>query len=799
MPPDPPQLLPCPPPRQTGPVPTEDDLEPGVRAILGTPAAEGAGLVDQPACCADPRVTAQLTDDRPVEQVLPWRIDNAEKGHVLVVPGGPSGLIGGLLSQVHPPQSFSHVAIMTRDRVELRHVTFSEERLRRFPHRAGTEGDPGLGIPLPFVPALNDAPTDGFQELPLRHGWPGTITQTVERAYMASHERPTVTDADGKDAPDPAWAEYDPHSGRAYFIDAITLTPAWLPVDQPDGTRRMDIVWPLVVKPCQQWETDRVRDALDRVADAARALRGHYRFYAYTRAEIGLDDTYNGVVTLETTVPDTASPCTGRRLEVPTPSTRAMVCSSFVWLAVQAANTRAAVSTPPAPRIILDGRPDRKHRDDDRAGCPSSFVRHPLTDEINPSTRDGLYFYRPQERLDAAKWLYDRLRNDVLDEIADATDLNAQLDQLIGTDGPAHSVWSLLKLLSVFTVPQAALLLGISSELLSRLVVILTDMPSDVANQMCNALANDDCQWTAKDSDQWTSPGEGYTVSPDDIVNFWAPPTYEDDQVVHGLYGSNDRIRLKPPEWTDTAPPPSAWTLSLGSCAVYGTVTFQGQSVAHARVRIGSQKLRTGQGGTYSREGLPEGLYWAEATYRHPVSGLWLTAPGRPVRLPLGGAVQLDFELHEPPDSRREVVIGAHMDLVNRYAIGTDWWDHPDVQPEVVYLGLDYFPPDNPAFAQQREHSLRRTIGAQRRVDDWGNAEYSCDLEIQADRSIRVTCRARLKADDDDPWQQTDTFDVPPKANEAERGYVHIVDLVRSPGAWPVRAHIELTIHNNRA
>jgi hypothetical protein len=88
---------------------------------------------------------------------------------------------------------------------------------------------------------------------------------------------------------------------------------------------------------------------------------------------------------------------------------------------------------------------------------------------------------------------------------------------------------------------------------------------------------------------------------------------------------------------------------------------------------------------------------------------------------------------------------------------------------------------------------------AQRRVDDWGDVGYSCTMKIRPDKSIRVTCRARLKKNDDDEWRQTDTFDVPPKATESDPGCVHVIDVVRSPGAWPVRAHIEVTIHNDQA
>jgi hypothetical protein len=62
----------------------------------------------------------------------------------------------------------------------------------------------------------------------------------------------------------------------------------------------------------------------------------------------------------------------------------------------------------------------------------------------------------------------------------------------------------------------------------------------------------------------------------------------------------------------------------------------------------------------------------------------------------------------------------------------------------------------------------------------------------------RSSSRARLRQSEDDDWQHEDTFFVPPKNIESDASYVHIIDLVRSEHAWPVRAHIELTIDNNR-
>jgi len=150
------------------------------------------------------------------------------------------------------------------------------------------------------------------------------------------------------------------------------------------------------------------------------------------------------------------------------------------------------------------------------------------------------------------------------------------------------------------------------------------------------------------------------------------------------------------------------------------------------------------------------------------------------------------------PDTRREVLIKGHMDLVNRYAIGKDWWDHPKFARGPSYLGLDYWPP-TPEFKAQREASLKHKVSVPKQVDDWGQAELECELEIRPDRSIHVAWRARLKEDDDDPWQKSGTVDVPPRQQPTDPAPRVVLDLVRSEMAWPVRAHIEFEILNDRA
>jgi hypothetical protein len=56
-----------------------------------------------------------------------------------------------------------------------------------------------------------------------------------------------------------------------------------------------------------------------------------------------------------------------------------------------------------------------------------------------------------------------------------------------------------------------------------------------------------------------------------------------------------------------------------------------------------------------------------------------------------------------------------------------------------------------------------------------------------------------LRQIEDDPWHFMEDTIVPPKVDNSEPGLPFTFDLVRSEMAWPVRAHVELIVHNNRA
>ncbi len=257
---------------------------------------------------------------------VPGRVLNAKKGDCLLDPGGP-GLVGQLLRQVTPAQFYSHCGIMTKNHIEVTHSTGSDDWLKD--HLAGS--------------FLGHKGTDGFDPTALKYLWPGTVTQTIDNAYYGE------------------WMT-SPDTGP-YRISDFSFAP-----DLSDSST---IIYPIVVKPNPFDETSAIRGKLHTIAEAALGIKGHYRFYCYTKPEISLGP--EGV----------AGPDSGWAQ-----GTTATTCSSFIWLAAQHANVN--LESPNKITSVGDLEPT------DVIGGAA----------VDGSTLDGLYFYTAEERQKAAKWLF---------------------------------------------------------------------------------------------------------------------------------------------------------------------------------------------------------------------------------------------------------------------------------------------------------------------------------------------------------------------------------------------------------
>ncbi|KAI4166121.1 MAG: hypothetical protein LQ342_000007 [Letrouitia transgressa] len=277
---------------------------------------------------------------------IPARIVNAFKGDAILSPAG-NGLIGGLLRQVSPPQAYSHSGIMTKDYYEIRHSTASEARMED--HLAGS--------------IFGAGGTDGIDPETLKYAWPGTITQTVQAAFNGENIR-------------------EPGTTKEYRLGSFEYRSR---LDQ-----NLKLAPALVVKPdpFREAQIPSARATLHKVADAAKAVAGHYRFYAYTDASISSGQTsYNA--------PDRGASWWASKT-IPT------VCSSFIWAAAKAVQS---------PRIELEGagritKPEELEPADVAADA-----------QVDGETIDGLYTYNAEERRTAAEWLYSYMYNLASDRV----------------------------------------------------------------------------------------------------------------------------------------------------------------------------------------------------------------------------------------------------------------------------------------------------------------------------------------------------------------------------------------------
>lgn len=284
---------------------------------------------------------------------VPARILNGKKGDVILLPGGPLGFIGGLLQHLTPAQQFSHCGIMSGNFYKLRHATASEDWL--YDNLVGRT----------FL-SPDDVGTDGFSPESIKYIWPGTVDQTVDEAFHGSFFK--YTSADGR-------------KEKVYPIHAFSQEPSFFL-----NTRQ--VVFPQVLKPDPLLEGDaaftHLRPTLAEVAERAKAIRGHYRFFCYSNGAISIWD-------------DTAHRAPDRGASWWASGTRPMVCSTLVHAAIQDVQDK---------KIRMEGRGAFVEPSDLEKSAPPNTKAPDKDALIDPLTRDGLYLYTEEERREAAKFVY---------------------------------------------------------------------------------------------------------------------------------------------------------------------------------------------------------------------------------------------------------------------------------------------------------------------------------------------------------------------------------------------------------
>ena len=474
---------------------------------------------------------------------VPGHVTNASKGDLMMSPGSFDGHIGALLAALDPPQHYTHCGIFVDDGYHVRHVTM----MRKF----------GSGDEIFYRGSIlgQPAPTSGFDDDAVRFGWPGTITQSVEEAWVSDRLDHDVNERKAALLLPPAQADaaieqmrkYDPVTKKPRTINALSFDP--VTVQAPDPARPgqvRDETYPaLVVHPCYQAELALpwVRDRLHDVADAALTLAGHYRFYAYSDASIAFDAKYDGPPMLESEVSD--GRCNNK---IPVTSTKAMMCSSFIWTALRHAALTAS--------MVVDDERDRP---------PSPWPCQPLIraprggdlttmqGQINGVFANGLYEWPEAERLKAGQALYDKITKDVSDTVAGQKSLVLKSLALSPQVQPFVAAF----LDAIIATPIGSLAaLGLSAGQLNALRQ-LGNLPDTVATQILNSFANDNAS-----SASWKQPGNGRTAGPDSIIWSWDEPREDDTHTARCLWGDNDSLNYAPP--TKSLLPSLWWEVSEG-------------------------------------------------------------------------------------------------------------------------------------------------------------------------------------------------------------------------------------------
>ena len=717
-------------------------------------------------CPPDPDFACSYTGEEVT--VVNAYVANAYKGNLVLSPGGAGGTIGGLLHSLSPPQHYSHMGIMAGDFDLVRHCTDSEERLNAKEYFKGSV----FGQP---------APKDGLDHDHVRYGWPGTVTQSVEQAFMADryggHGAKVPSSAQGytgADLPDNESSQTPPST---YTINALSFDPV-----SEDGGKTFFPA--LVVKPCPVLESGPVREALESIADKVLQIYAHYRFYAYTDGSIGDNHSFGGppnplsLVSLPPWDPvankwmDWSGAWVNEPSSWVTNPTVPAVCSSFVWEAVNQVNQDTLKEG--GPRILLDveqgtGEPLGGAQGRCVRAVPPDFAG----DIVDKATLDGLYLYPEVMRKIAANWLHDQITEQVYESfqgsvpsfVSTALDLVGRGAFIAAASVGAAAVISLL----------APLVVGgsVGVVLADQLIEALYDMPEDIANQLCNAFAFDcingfpgdshcvDARGNEIkdiDSSNWgdapgVGPGDGRAVSPDNIHMFWDPPISADSDLIKGIYGYNQPVALCVGVFKQ---PICVLVPSKGTTFITGHVKHNGNNVNGAYVKAGCEHdITHGREANFSIRARAGARYKVIARYEDPTTGNILYGEKDTGKKPLNpGAFNIgDICITDPPESQRWVVVQGSVRVDDVHLTGADHDENDFKRTLYVQAGVPVF--DESACGWTYENDPN---GPQR-LEDWAsvgagtgdsNAELDVDVKIDpADLSVDVTLTGKLNPGDE--------------------------------------------------
>jgi hypothetical protein len=158
----------------------------------------------------------------------------------------------------------------------------------------------------------------------------------------------------------------------------------------------------------------------------------------------------------------------------------------------------------------------------------------------------------------------------------------------------------------------------LASSLVSGLPRAMIDnVAKQIANQIVNTFVSDNASAQSASSEAWLSPSTGDAVSPADIL-FW-------DSLPQGLYGYSAPARFRP-KYIKVIPV-HRWHTLQGTASLSGTVTYRGNPVAGATVKLFKDKVAvTDARGKFSLTSVPVGSYELEAIKENQPTGAVLKA-----------------------------------------------------------------------------------------------------------------------------------------------------------------------------
>ncbi len=700
---------------------------------------------DPDACPPDPRLVCALQPSHSIRWT-PATIDNAMKGDLVLSPADGNGVIGTLLGALTPPQIYDHMGMMVENRRVIRHCTESKDRLKDKRYYTG-------------VLVVAPAPTDGLRSDHITYGWPGIIHQTVEDAFYTGLRGPYNEDWAGSPtlggpplvsmkeflSVSPGEREgkypgnwdalkfYDPEEN--FTAEPYRYTIRNLPKDParrksaefPDG----ELLWPIVVRPTLDAEERLpwVRPLLHRVADASLGLKAHYRFYCYTRSAISIDGSkdpppagapYWSTIKQPVTVEDPPAPLPpvdpndpGNLPDIPEPTshteyipiggvdwavgTHPMVCSTFVWAAVRAAEKGLG------RKIALEGPIEPLNN----TGGPHRAL----------GSQDGLYNYTEKERQDSAVTLHAALVRQVHES------LEEEQSGIVG--------------------------------LIADFFAWTSDIADDVATQNVNAFALDRADEV--DDQLYESPGDGDSVAPDDILLQWDAPNGADGEGFRGLYGDQVPALLVQGAYTWAAD--FKYQLANGMAHTRVRMNFTDPTtgmprLVRALVTLGCESSYTNAHGIFSAL-VGAGMAVIKANAWDPVLGVWLKHES--THDLHEGINNLDLNLEAPPLWRRRITwfgetriyhnpdVGAKQQRTSPFASSTVLaWD-PDV--------MSHNPPAN--VVDYMTHV--RIDGASVHFGDH-YVTYVFEVHLQSDGSLVYDGICDFYVDGDRQEDQSRTF-----------------------------------------